>query len=789
MTQNIDNILFWKNSLGLLPLKQFSGDKHNGKYILLNGFKGNLCLDIAPSNDTKDFYFSSAWSSNIKNFVVTEKENVVVYNWKNKDLKKYSSTQVFNNLVKFHNHLIGSSYRSEDDIVPFVIGIFRRLRNLYNDKTNPLESLNQLFLLLSSLDKFPFDNMFWGIDENVEPHPELMRYIEEFEKGVSGNTPDIDLLFRHSLGSVFQEAQKEVLFFDKQMTLFSSGTLSDVYQTRKILYSSVHHTPSYLARCIVENVLNEADLINKKTLKILDPSCGSSEFLVEVLKQLASRNYDGNVIICGWDNSETALKTSKFLLSYEKRNWNNKMDFSLKLVSDSLIEKWDNDFDIILMNPPFVSWEQLNKESRENVSISLDRVFDGKPNQASAFFYKAIHSLNQGGVIGTVIPSSILMLDAYKKLRNEIVEISSIKLVGKLGNYVFEDALVDVSIFIASKSRTNNIPLVIWTNNDKGIAVDALNEFRKMKYSNSPSVEKDNYSIYYPTYKFVDSWKPISANESKLFNKLMTLVNIGRLNKIEDVFEVKQGVRTGNNQVFKIDKLVFNKLPNEEKHYFKKCIDNSSIKEGQIEELNYVWFPYSETDGKLLITTEEQLKSEVNYYYSTYLLKDKNELSARKKKIPFWWVLSDPAPRLLPLKRGIVSTEFGRSNSFAIDSKGEYLVERGYSWQVKKEFRDLDDYYFYLSILTSSFFDKMLSIYSKQLAGGNWFDLGKKFTKEIPIPKIFDKNIENEEPFFLTRNSPIYKKMVQFGKDITIGEFYHNSERDKLIKEFIYPIL
>ena len=83
---------------------------------------------------------------------------------------------------------------------------------------------------------------------------------------------------------------KEVLFFDKQMSLFSSGTLSDIYQTRKILYSSVHHTPSYLARCIVENVLNEIDLINKKSLKILDPSCGSSEFLVEVLKQLTSKN-------------------------------------------------------------------------------------------------------------------------------------------------------------------------------------------------------------------------------------------------------------------------------------------------------------------------------------------------------------------------------------------------------------------------------------------------------------------------------------------------------------------
>jgi len=788
MMQNIDNILFWKNSLGLLPLKQFSGNRHQDKYILLNGIKGNLCLDIAPSNDTKDFYFSSAWSSNIKNFVVAEKENVVVYNWKSKDVKKYSSNQVINNLVKFHNYIIDTSRRSEDDIIPFVIGLFRRLRNLYNDKSNPLDSLNQLFLLLSSLEESHFENSLWGIDDDVKPHPELIKYIEEFKKGVSGNTPDIDLVFRHSLGSVFQEAQKEVLFFDKQMSLFSSGTLSDIYQTRKILYSSVHHTPSYLARCIVENVLNEIDLINKKSLKILDPSCGSSEFLVEVLKQLTSKNYNGNVIVCGWDNSATAIKTSRFLLSYEKRIWKNKMDFSLKLVSDSLIEKWDNDFDIILMNPPFVSWEQLNKESRDNVSVSLERVFDGKPNQASAFFYKAIHSLNPDGVIGTVIPSSILMLDAYKKLRNEIQDISSIKLVGKLGNYVFEDALVDVSIFIASKSKTNNPPLVIWTNNDKGIAGEALSDFRKMRYSNSPSVEKDNYSIYYPTYKLIDSWKPISASENILLNKLNILINTDRLVRVEDIFNVQQGIRTGNNQVFKLSFSEFEKLPKEEKKYFKPVIDNESVKNGIILKQNYVWYPYN--DYGLTIKTEEELEKKVSFFYNTVLKKFKTDL-LKRPSIAEWWSLTRPRNWQFKQKSIICSTEFGKSDSFAFDSKSEFVIERGNGWLPKgnKDFKDFNDNYFYLAIFTSSFFDKMLSIYSKQLAGGNWFDLGKKFTKEIPIPKISNMIIENEEPFILTRESTIYKKMVQYGKDISIGEFYNSNDRDNLIKEFLYPIL
>ena len=788
MTQYINNIILWKNTLGLLPIDQFSGSTHKGKFILLNGGNGDLCIDIEPYEESKEFYFSSAWSSNIKNFVVTKTDKVLVYNWKKNDIEHYSVDKVLNNLVKFHSYLTNNSQRSEDDIIPFVISIFRKLRNLYNDKSNPLDSLNQLFLLLSSIDSIPENNSFWGIDDGIKPHPEFETYIKEFRNGISGKKPDLDLIFRHSLGMVFQEAQKEVLFFDKQMTLFSSGTLSDIYQTRKILYSSVHHTPSYLARCIVENALNDIDIENKCSLKILDPSCGSSEFLMEVLKQLKSRNYSGTIKIIGWDTSETAIKTSKFLLTYEKRNWNNRMDFTLRLVQDSLSESWENDYDLILMNPPFVSWEQLSKEARELVNTSLGNVFDGKPNQASAFFYKAILSLKSDGVIGTVLPSSILMLDAYKKLRNVVKEISTISLIGKLGNYVFEDALVDVSILIVRKIITKTLPIVIWTNNEKGIAIDALSEYRKMLYSNSPSVEKDNFSIYRQVNELIDSWKPISIEENNLFNKLLKLIKIGRLARVEDVFDVKQGVRTGNNQIFKIDTLRFHELPNQEKKFFKICIDNSSIKEGIIHECTYVWFPYSLKDGKLLITSEEQLKSEVPYFYAKYLENNKDGLSSRKKKIPFWWCLSDPAPRLLPLKKCILSTEFGKSDSFAFDVKGEYVIERGYGWIPKKEFKDTDDFYFYLAIFTSPFFDKLLSIYSKQLAGGNWFDLGKKFTKEIPLPKISDKFNLDDEHYCLNRESHIYKKMVQFGKDISNGEFYDQSNRNNLINEFIYPV-
>jgi len=225
------------------------------------------------------------------------------------------------------------------------------------------------------------------------------------------------------------------------MDLF--GTFSGTNTTKELIYSSIHYTPSYLARSIVENSLRSINLNGLSKIKILDPACGSAEFLIEILKQLKEKKYTGKLEIHGFDISETAVTTSNFLLHYENRtNWDSKLEFKIKKVDDSLVEEWDADYTFILMNPPFVSWEQLNdKDKRETVRSTLGDNFKGKPNQASAFFYRAVNHLASGGVIGSVIPSSLFTLDAYDKLRKEIAETVNIEILGNLTCVRFKRSL------------------------------------------------------------------------------------------------------------------------------------------------------------------------------------------------------------------------------------------------------------------------------------------------------------------------------------------------------------
>lgn len=772
------DILFWTRNLGHLPihLKPTISEK----FIMLNGISGNFCLDISNNEDDKNTYFSQSWSSNTKNFLLVNDNSAKLYNWhKDNQVEEISFKSIGNNLDKFYNYLVAKSHRSNRDVIPVIIDIFKQFRTLTSEYHNPVQALNLLFVLLASLedgDIHTLDKRKWGLSDLCIPQG-FDAFIDRFKQSTAGITPDLNLILRHSAGALFQEAQKEVIFFDSQLDLF--GTFSGTTSTKNLIYSSVHYTPSYLARSIVENTLRTLDLDELQEIKILDPACGSAEFLIEVLKQLKEKNFLGIVKVQGYDSSETAINTSSFLLNYEKRNvWGDKLSFDVKQVTDSLVEEWDNDYNIILMNPPFVSWEQLNdKAKREVVRLTLNDNFNGKPNQASAFFYKAIQHLSNGGTLGSVIPSSLFTLDAYSKLRNEVAEIVDIKLLGKLGNFVFEDALTDVSIFIGHKPKTaNSVPTLLWTRNEKGIVHDALRELRKMQHATEDSKNKIDFSIFKPNYFPIleDSWKTISFSEHKLIRDLKLFVTTNKLTTIGNIFNVHQGVRPGNKKVFVLSRQEFLNIPENERKFFLPSVDNDAVKNGVISINNYVWYPYNTNNGDSLINSEDALIESVPEYYRNYLLPNKPELVNRKKQIPYWWSLSDRAPRLLPLSKGIVSTEFGNSSSFAIDNKGNYIVERGYSWTPRKKMED-DAYYFYLSLFSSPFFDKLLSIYSRRLLAA--YDLGKKYTKDIPIPNVHLSEV---------KNNIAYDKMIELGRRLTQGDSYVKAVLDDLVSVY-YP--
>lgn len=770
MMFDLMDINSWKKRFGLFPVPIKSMEM--SRYALLNGGLRDFCMEIHPESENIHRFESYAWSANTKNYVTVSPDTVTIYNWLKDSREDIKASYVADNIRTFYKYIGANNYDSENDVVPFILKIFRQMRNMTRETESPLYALNLLYLLLLSLqeDVSTLDYAKWKI-KNVPLPGNFDHFIEEIRTGIASLTPDLEIILRHCSGPIFQEAHRDVLLFESDMDLF--GGISSKMKSSAREYTSAHYTPQFVARSIVEQCLDQLDL-SKDCITVLDPACGSAEFLMEFLKQLQIRKYRGRVIVRGRDFSESAVSTSTFLLNYENETcFNERLYVDVRRTEDSLAENWGRDADVILMNPPFVSWDLMDVAQRETVSF----LFPGmpKPNLAVAFIKKALDSIADCGIIGCVLPSSILTFDSYKDLREQLASEFTTYCVGKLGSYVFETALTDVSIYIGKKAHDVVRTRLLWCRNEKGVAQKALCELRRMEANGQVENAADSYNIYEPV-SYPDSqgsWKIISRKEACLKNRLSESLALGTLVPLRSIFDVKQGIRTGNNSLFIIDELEYSLMSENEQKYYRKSVDNAAISDSRLDSKHYVWYPYNQSG--LVIRSEEQLRSAAPLTYGR-IFPFKDKLASRKslRGMTPWWGLSWYRSWLTVDKCRIVSAEFGNSRSFALDITGEYAVERGYAWLPLRQFVR-SDYYFYLAYFSSRLFDDLLSIYSRQLAGAFCYDLSPKFSGQIPVPDVSSGDC---------RTSSYYMELAALGEALTKeGSYYYMDKIDYLVRK------
>ena len=753
---------FWESKLGLLPIKLFHSPTNTiqNKFIMLNGMSNNFCLDLDIDTPlSNNDYFSHAWSCDVGSFVKISEERVQVFNWgRQEKIENYDKKVVFERLESFYKYLGEKQIPKENTIVPFATNIFRSLRNEFGESEHVETSLKAFLYILAFIENGErqlSDFSSWGLD-GIDNHilSLISPYADEFQNGIKyyDLKPNMSLILRHVSGKLFQEAHY-LATLDRQRTLW--GTASSHINIQPEKYSTVHFTPSFVARSIVEEVLDSFSEL-PKSLKIFDPAMGSGEFLKEVLRQLKNRNYQGKIKVIGWDISKLAIDMAKFVLAFEQKEWEiNQVTINLEVVENSLSQNWDNEFDIILMNPPFLSWELLSENDRIIIHDILGNNYQKNPNMASAFFWKATIALANNGVLGCVMPTSILNADSYKNLRNSVEDFITPRLIAKLGNYIFQNALTDACFYVGQKNKHIDSTKIVWTYNVANAAADALRSSRKLRFSKSTVINEENYSVYYNDVPH-QNWTPLSFNGIELRKNLEKGIENFRLTLVKNIFDVKQGARIGS-PIFVIDEQFLKQLPSREKRFFRPVSQNKNIKSGQLSIIDYLFYP--NTEGLENINSEDYLKNTLPIFYEHKLLPNKEALINRATYIN-WWSLSRDRAWQRKKEPKLISTEFGRAGSFAYDKAGDMVVERGCAWlrlpRVNENFSE-DTNYAYLAIFCSDFFNELLGIYSKQISGRNWWDLSKRYSDNIPIPDLTIPNAFTSQEFSLL--SDIGKKL------------------------------
>ena len=317
----------WSSELGLLPIPFLPNDE-SLRYVLVNGYSGNFCLDQTEDQD-RDTKRGGAWSSNVGHDVSLLGDTVEVlrYDASASVAETYSLQSIQKNLRKFHAYLEDSQPRAEMSVISHAIRVFRQLRSASSDEEGTRSLLSFLTLIACVTDNCDRDSLNWKKWGLHADYGDSLTSINgsdwellstELVRGrcLDNLTLRPELLLRHAAGQLFQEAHYEASVI-RQLRLAGFPPPSKA-PTKINQGIGVHFTPPSLARMVVEQSLSLLDLPSVSSITVFDPACGSGEFLRESIRQLRIGKFTGKINLIGWDISQAACDMASFVLAWER---------------------------------------------------------------------------------------------------------------------------------------------------------------------------------------------------------------------------------------------------------------------------------------------------------------------------------------------------------------------------------------------------------------------------------------------------------------------------------------
>ena len=800
----------WADQFGLALAPLFETEKvapEGSHAVLLDGGYGSFVMSVTDEKLWRDEKPACwAWSSNLPHHVTVTNDVVAVRRWDSSKSELLSRTSVEAQIDSFYSYLVTDRVRSNKRVVDYVLNLFRRIRSLVAEAGLPDEQSIDAFLAFltqvierdwheaNGKERIALLNAEVGTDFlSMLPENGVNSLIEEICDGTSSPPFRLfpSLAVRHAGSEIFQEAHFELLRAPS-LDLFS---YIGPAEAKSITRGGAHFTPAALARCLVEQTLLQVEgLASRERITILDPACGSGSFLHEVLRALRRLKFDGEIALVGRDISSAAVSMANFVVRHAAADWASNRDIEIDiLVADSLVKPLPH-ADVILMNPPFISWQSLDDLRRDQMRQVLGNRLRGRGDLSMAFVSRAVDALAAGGAFGVLLPSSLLTLKAAEDWRNDLLERTDLRLLASLGDYgLFAHALVQVAAAVMSKPRDpgarHSITTALVTTNSTEATGNALRSLRRSD-RRVLSISEDNawrlFEVPTKTFSSRTTWKLTTPRAETALARFM---ETGAA-RISDLFDVRQGVRTGYNRAFILDIYDYETLPTKEQVYFKPAVMNQSIQDGQLQSFYWVFYPYNIEGPRF--TTEEEMLEAVPVYAERFLIPKRERLLGRtsltRANRKDWWGLSerrstwafDASPRL-------VSKYFGGPGGFAVDLTPSFLVVQGYVWFLKNDqpedemeedeiLMPVDDLlYAYMSIMNSRRFGGVLELFSPHVAGGQ-FDMSPRYVGHIPMPNLTD--LARDE-----RMGHLIYKLVELGRRPQLSGVSRTDLADRITTE------
>lgn len=205
----------------------------------------------------------------------------------------------------------------------------------------------------------------------------------------------------------------------------------------------------------------------KDITEVLEPSCGSGEYITALHRSYPNLNITGveyNDIIYQKISQIANDKISIYNMDYLQYKPNIK-------------------YELIIGNPPYYVMK------KEDVGREYYAYFEGRPNIFILFIIKSIELLTDNGILSFILPKNFLNCLYYDKTRAYINKYFQIlHIVDCMNDKYLETQQDTINMIIQKRTTNNNTPFIVLSNNYTIFAEEDNNKQIVKLYKNSRSL-------------------------------------------------------------------------------------------------------------------------------------------------------------------------------------------------------------------------------------------------------------------------------------------------------------
>lgn len=371
--------------------------------------------------------------------------------------------------------------------------------------------------------------------------------------------------------------------------------MSSIFNNKKSKEKCQKFTPVSMVDTMLDLAGYKTNLLGQR---VLENSFGTGNILKTVveryIKSCVNEKIQAEIISANLGKDIYGIELDQELFRNCKEELNAIVaDFKLPPVTwnlyneNALTWKTNLQFDLIIGNPPYITYKEIDEDSKNQIKDSFATCSVGKFDYCYAFIEAGIQLLSVNGKLVQLVPSNIYKNVFANNLRNLLREhISTI--LDYPSQKIFEGVLTSTSIFLYD--RTDHEEYIRYRNETEQIELQIPRDALNGKWMFSNDIEKDSATI-----------------------------------RFGDVFNASIVIATLLNEAFIVDETKISKK-GIEKSIIRKAVSPRAFRYKRKE---YIIFPYKYIDNELVHLNPNTFKDD--FPGATRHLKEYSEKLGKRK--------------------------------------------------------------------------------------------------------------------------------------------------------------